>query len=385
MLSHSRNPDSFVAIMPSISIIDRYLIRQIGLTFLATVLVLLAMVLSHRLAGYLSKAANGLLARDSIFLLIGLQASHFLVVLIPLGFLLSIMLTLGRLYRDHEMTALAACGYGPLSVYRAVLLLAVPLAVFTAILSLLLVPLTMDWQFEVLAKARKEAEASMFTPGTFREVMNGRHVVYIGALDERELRHVFIQTREPDGDLSITTGERGHQETGEDGIRYIVLEQGHRYRGKPGQGDYEMLRFERGTVRVDTAPPRQQWRNRETIATSQLWSSTEPDHIAEFQMRLNSPIQVLVIALWAPLLARSKPREGRYGRIVAGMLIYAINFNLVGVGESWLSHGLVGAGLGLWWVHGVFLLVGLGLLLHHYAGSRGLGVLNPASWRATRA
>ena len=385
MLSHSRNPDSFVAIMPSISIIDRYLIREIGLTFLATVLVLLAMVLSHRLAGYLSKAANGLLARDSIFLLIGLQASHFLVVLIPLGFLLSIMLTLGRLYRDHEMTALAACGYGPLSVYRAVLLLAAPLAAFTAILSLLFVPLTMDWQFEVLAKARKEAEASMFTPGTFREVMNGRHVVYIGALDERELRHVFIQTREPDGDLSITTGERGRQETGEDGIRYIVLEQGHRYRGKPGQGDYEMLRFERGTVRVDTAPPRQQWRNRETIATSQLWSSKEPDHIAEFQMRLNSPIQVLVIALWAPLLARSKPREGRYGRIVAGVLIYAINFNLVGVGESWLSHGLVGAGLGLWWVHGVFLLVGLGLLLHHYAGSRGLGMLYPARWRTTRA
>jgi lipopolysaccharide export system permease protein len=37
--------------VPSISIIDRYLIREIGLTFLATALVLLAMVLSHRLAG----------------------------------------------------------------------------------------------------------------------------------------------------------------------------------------------------------------------------------------------------------------------------------------------------------------------------------------------
>lgn len=384
MPSHSRTSDSSLTV-PSISIIDRYLIREIGLTFLATVLVLLAMVLSHRLAGYLSKAANGLLARDSIFLLIGLQASHFLVVLIPLGFLLSIMLTLGRLYRDHEMTALAACGYGPLSVYRAVLLLAAPLASFTAVLSLMVVPLTMDWQFEVLARARKEAEASMFTPGTFREVLNGRHVVYIGALDERELRHVFIQTREPDGDISITTGERGHQETGEDGIRHIVLDHGYRYRGTPGRDDYEILRFERGTVRVDTAPPRQEWRNRETIATSQLWSSKEPDHIAEFQMRINSPIQVLVIALWAPLLARSKPREGRYGRIVAGVLIYAINFNLVGVGESWLSHGIIGAGLGLWWVHGMFLLLGLGLLLHHYVGSRGLGLLNPAHWRAGRA
>jgi hypothetical protein len=52
-------------------------------------------------------------------------------------------------------------------------------------------------------------------------------------------------------------------------------------------------------------------------------------------------------------------------------LIYAINFNLVGVGESWLSHGVVGGGVGLWWVHGLFLLFGAGLLLHYYAGSHG--------------
>lgn len=113
------------------SIIDRYLIREIGLTFLATVLVLLALVLSHRLAGYLSKAASGLLARDAIFVLLGLQSLYFLIVLIPLAFLLSVMLTLGRLYHDHEMMVLTACGYGPLSVYRAAFMLAAPLALFS--------------------------------------------------------------------------------------------------------------------------------------------------------------------------------------------------------------------------------------------------------------
>ena len=75
-----------------------------------------------------------------------------MVILIPLAFLLSIMLSLGRLYRDHEMTALAACGYGPLSIYRAVFLLAVPVAAVTAGLSLVLVPLTMELQFEALAR-----------------------------------------------------------------------------------------------------------------------------------------------------------------------------------------------------------------------------------------
>jgi len=352
------------------SIIDRYLIREIALTLLATVLVLLAMVLSHRLANFLSKAANGLLAKDSIFLLLGLQAVELLTLLIPLAFLLSIMLTLGRLYRDHEMTVLAACGYGPLSVYRAVFLLAALLAVVTAGLSFLAVPALMEFQFEVLAKARKEAELSMFTPGSFREVLNGRHVVYIGALDGRELRHVFVQSREPDGDLSITTGDRGRQEVGEDGLRRLILDHGHRYRGTPGQGDYEMLQFERATVRIDTTPPPQAWQHRETLPLRQLWGSDDPLLIAELHMRLNSPIQVLVIALWAPLLARAKPREGRYGRVVAAVLIYAVNFNLIGVGESWLSHGVVGASVGLWWVHGLFLLFGAGLLLQYYSGSR---------------
>lgn len=362
------------------SIIDRYLIREIGLTLLATLLALMAIAFSHRLAGYLSKAANGLLAKDSIFLLLGLQAVDMVIMLAPLAFLLSLMLALGRLYRDHEMAALAACGQGPLAVYRAVFLLATPLALLTVSVALFLLPTIMEWQFEALAKARKEAEVSMFAPGAFREVADGRHVVYIGALDERELRNVFIQSREPDGDLSITTGARGRQQTDEQGIRHIVLEQGHRYRGVPGRGDYDLLGFERALVRIDAHSPTEAWRHRETVPTRQLLGSTDPLYAAELQMRLNSPLQMLLIALWAPLLARAQPREGRYGRIVAATLIYAVYFNLVGVGESWLSHGVVSAWVGLWWVHGLFLLFSLGLLLHYYVGSHGLQQL----WRLAR-
>ena len=93
------------------SIIDRYLIREVGLTTLATLSVLLTIVLSHRLADYLSKAATGLLASNAIFLLLSLQTAYFLAVLMPLAFLLSIMLTLGRLYRYIPGSAeRSACG-----------------------------------------------------------------------------------------------------------------------------------------------------------------------------------------------------------------------------------------------------------------------------------
>lgn len=351
------------------SLIERYLMRETGLTLLAAALALLAMVFSHRLAGYLSKAASGLLARDSIFLLLSLQAVDMLTMLLPLAFLLSIMLTLGRLYRDHEMTALAACGQGPWAIYRALLLLAVPLALLTAGLSLGLTPAIMEYQFEVMAKARKEAEVSMFTPGVFREVMDGRHVIYIGALNARQLERVFVHTREPDGEISITTGARGHQEVGDDGIRHLILEEGYRYRGAPGRNDYDQLHFTRAVIRIDARPPEQDWKHQEGIPTSELLHSANPRYIAELHMRLNSPLQILILTLWAPALARSQPRSGRYARIVAAVLIYAIYFNLVGVGQSWLTHGRIPPAAGLWWVHAVFLLLGTSLLLRQQRGN----------------
>ena len=71
--------------------IDRYLLKEVVLTFFATMLVLLAMVLSNRLAGYLNQVANGLLSKNAVFLLLGLQAINLLVILTPLSLLLSIM------------------------------------------------------------------------------------------------------------------------------------------------------------------------------------------------------------------------------------------------------------------------------------------------------
>jgi len=348
--------------------IDRYLLKEVVLTFFATVLVLLAMVLSNRLAGYLNQVANGLLSKNAVFLLLGLQAINLLVILTPLSLLLSIMLALGRLYRDSEMIALTACGIGPAAVYRPLFLFAVPLAVVIAGFSLYVLPLCMGLQFELEAKARQEAEVSMFTPGTFRELADGQHVIYVGALVEggKELRKIFIQSRTLEG-IAITTGERGYQKIdSKSGARYVVLSDGYRYEGNPGQGDYRNLHFQQLSVRLESVPPEQTWRHQETIPTMELLDSTTPSHKAELHHRLSGPTALLVVALLAPLLARAQPREGRFGRVVAAVLIYAIYINLLEIGKSWLTHERAWPVLGLWWVHGLFASVGLGLWIYQY-------------------
>ena len=60
-------------------------------------------------------------------------------------------------------------------------------------------------------------------------------------------------------------------------------------------------------------------------------------------------------------LARSRPREGRYGRIAIGLLVFIIYFNLLSAAKAWTEEGTVPPFPGMWWVHGI--IVALILLL----------------------
>lgn len=351
-----------------LAVLDRYLIKEVLLTFFATVLVLLATVISYRLADYLHKAASGLLAQEAIFLLLGLQAVSFLVILIPPALLLSIMLALGRLYRDSEMTALIACGVGPGAVYRPLFLLAVPIALAMTGLSLYLVPRCMHLQLELQNQARQEAAVSLFRPGVFREIADGKHVIYIGAVEEggRELRKVFVRSLD-DQEAAITTAERGHQEIDPDTeVRYLILLDGHRYQGTPGKSDFYSVQFQRMAVQVDTGPAEQVWVKRQAIPTALIWNTPNLYYRAELHSRFAGPITLLLMAFLAPLVAHTQPREGRYGRLLAAMMIYILYVNLLEVGRSWIANGAVWPALGLWWVHGLMLLLGLGLWSYQY-------------------
>ena len=358
--------------------IDRYLLREVTLSFSATVSVLLAMVLSYRLARFLSQATQGLLAQEAIWTLLGLQAVRFLVILIPLASLLAIMLALGRLYRDSEMTALAACGFGPKEIYRPLLWFSLPMAGVMTALSLYLVPQSQDLHYQLRDQARKEAELTIFSPGTFREINYGQHVVYIGSLREsgQAIQHVFVRSLLPGG-FAVTTAERGRQRIDTElGVRYLILENGYRYQQqaraeRPEQNDYDSVRFETLTLRLDSTPIESAQRPRETLPTRELLNSNDPRLRAELQQRLSGPLSLLLITLLAPLLAHANPREGRYGRVVAALLIYTIYVNLLGVGEAWLERDRLWPELGLWWVHGIMSLLALVLWWRLY----------PLSWR----
>jgi lipopolysaccharide export system permease protein len=346
-------------------IVDRYIVREVLLTLLAVTAILMLIVVSNRLTGYLTDAAEGALPGNVVFALLGLKAVGYLGLLLPLAFYLGIMLGLGRLYRDSEMAALAACGVGSARIYRALLLLAVPLVVLLSLLAFWLAPRAEALHTQIRDRALQTLDLSVLIAGRFRESSDGQRVIYVERLgdDRRSVKNVFVQSR--DGELlGVVASEHAYQHTvAETGDRYIVLVDGYRYEGTPGQADFRVVEFERHGVRIQEATPAAAGNRLPERPTSQLLGSGRRADVAELQWRIAQPLALLLLMLLAVPLARATPREGRYGRVLFAVLVYIVYVNLMSVARIWLERGVTAPALGLWWVHALLLAFAVALLV----------------------
>ena len=180
---------------------------------------------------------------------------------------------------------------------------------------------------------------------------------------EGQMENVFLERQVEGNGVEVVVARRGEQvESDDPNTRMLVLHDGRRYEGVPGTPDFRVVEFlEHGIpYRLPSLePPSPRPR---AMSFARLWASSEPQHIAEWQWRLGVPISTILLALLAVPLARSRPREGRYGRIAIGLLVFIIYFNLLSAAKAWTEEATIAPELGLWWVHGCVVLFTLGLL-----------------------
>ena len=357
-----------------IRIVDRYLARETALTVAAVTGVLMLILLSNKFAGLLGDAAAGRLPRETVFTLLGLACIKFFIVVLPVATFLGIMLALGRLYRDSEMTTLMACGVGPLQVYRPLMVMAAVLAAGLAVLSLQVSPWAERMTRIVNSAGVHDAEVSSFESGRFKVDEGGQGALYAEHVspDGRQLQKVFMQG--PSGDLmAVVLADSGHRvdDPKVPGGGMLVLDNGWRYEGIPGLPKYRLVKFaEHGIV---IAPPRPDTGlgSYDAYPTSKLLALHDLEAASTVQWRLSVPISVLLLTLLAVPLARTSPRQGRYGRLLIAVLVYLIFYNLGILARVWEQKGITPVALGMWWVDVLF-VGGVAALLGQQYGLRGL-------------
>jgi len=345
-------------------ILDRYIFREIAMTWLGVTMVLLLILLTNQFARVLGDVAKGKLPKNAAFDIIGLSAVQYLTVLVPIGLFLAIMLSLGRLYRDSEMPAMMACRVGPSGIYRPVSWLVVPLAAGVAWLSIFGGPWALTEVDRIGAEARREADLSSIEPGKFSVFGPDNAVVYGQRVTpDGSMQRVFMQRTLEDGLVEVVVADLGKMvESDDPDVRLLLLTDGRRYEGIPGTSRFRVVEFaEHGLPyalpSLKTADPRPR-----AMQFMELLRSDEPKHIAEFQWRLSIPLSTVLLAVLAVPLSRSQPRAGRYGRIAIGLLVFIIYLNMMSASKAWIEQSTINPALGIWWVHGCALLLAFAIL-----------------------
>lgn len=359
-----------------IRIVDRYLARETALTIAAVTGVLMLILLSNKFAGLLGDAAAGRLPRETVFTLLGLASIKFFIVVVPVATFLAIMLSLGRFYRDSEMTTLMACGVGPMQVYRPLMVIAVVLAAGLAVLSLQVSPWAERMTRIVNSAGVHDAEVSSFESGRFKVDDGGQGALYAEHVsqDGRQLDKVFMQG--PSGDLmAVVIADTGHRQddpkTPSGGM--LILNNGWRYEGLPGKADYRLVKYREHGIVIAPSKPDNGLDSYDAYPTDQLLKLHDLAAVSAVQWRLSVPISVLLLTLLAVPLAKTSPRQGRYGKLLIAILVYLIFYNVAILARVWLQKGISPVALGMWWVDLLFLAGVAALLLQQY-GLRGLFV-----------
>ncbi len=356
-------------------IVFRYLAREIFLTLSAVSTVLLVIIMSGRFIKYLAQAAQGLLDPGVLFLIMGYRIPGFLQLILPLGLFLGVLLAYGRLYLESEMTVLTATGMSQTRLLGYTLIPAALIALLAALLSFSLTPMGVREVANILQEQDALTEFDTLVPGRFQSMKDGVRVTYAEDLTggREQLQGVFISdlgknTRGEDNKITLLAAPSGHQQILEDGSRYLILENGYRYDGNPGEADYRMIKYDTYAVLLPKPSVALASSDRESMRTSELMASTQQKMRTELHWRLSIPVLTFIVTLLAVPLSRVNPRQGRFLKLLPAIFLYMAYLGLLIATRDALDKGRIPPALGMWPVHGLFLLIGLGLM---YWGSLG--------------
>jgi lipopolysaccharide export system permease protein len=350
-------------------IISRYLLREILLALFAVSGVLYVIYVSNRLIRFFSDSESGSLPAGVIPHLVALKSVSNLMMLLPLAFFIAVLIALGRFYKDNEMVALAACGVGVGRLRRTILWLAFGFAGVVAALSLYAGPLAEELSYRIQDRVKADINVTSIAAGRFRELHDGQMIFYVENMsdDRQTLQNVFVKTQR-NGVLNVVTAARGHQQVDpQSGDTYLILEDGYRYEGQPGDSQFKIIHFARHGILLEEQAVTPAVRNIVASPTPALWGNPGNYQKAELQWRIAMPVATILLAALAVPLSRSGPRQGRFAKLFIAVVIYAVYVNFLAVARSWMEHGVISAGLGLWWVHGALLAVIL-ILMGRQAG-----------------
>ena len=349
------------------SSVRKELARSFGLAFV----VILTIVVTMLLVRSLGMAAKGTVAPQHVLLSLGYLALAQLPVMLSLSLFVAVVMSLGRMYKESEMTIWFASGLGLTRFVRPVLTMASPVLVVVTVLMTIVWPWSNENSAQLREQFEQRSDLSRVAPGQFQSSNDGSRVFFIerDPADEAAARNVFIMNNTEHLE-SVTTSARGALQY-KNNQRVLVLEHGQRNDVDLRNGDKSVARFQQYQVVVDDEVMRADGKRApKTRPTLDLLVDRSPQNDGELAWRFGMILGCVNLVLLGIGISATNPRRASNWNLLFALLAFIVYFNLINLTQTWVVGNKMKLGPAMLALHGGAFVVTMMLLLWREQGAR---------------
>ena len=336
------------------SIIDRYIRREITKLFLPMLGLLATIFIGFTASALLKDAVAGAILSTTAPKLILLNTLIALEVLLPTTLFFASIAVLIRMQNDYETLAILATGITPLHLTFTVMKLALLVAVGVALISIFARPWAYKLSYQLESEVMTKLDVNALMPRQFIDLSASGQILYAKSVDRKNghLNQVFMQrkaTATNPSKVLISAAQAQLLPLNLDAGPVMQFTNGNLYRLDPDGRQDIALKFNRLQIQLPEEEKLTEYR-RNAVPTATLAGSDQIKDIAEYQWRLVTPLLTLLLAALAVPMTMTPPRQSRTVSIAAAILIYALVFGFTSVIRTGVEQGQIAALPGMWLV-----------------------------------
>lgn len=306
----------------------------------------------------LRSAVEGSTPIESVFTLLILKLLSNFNVIIPLVLFVALLLVQNRWSRDNEMIVIKACGVSAATFLKPAGILVLAVGIVTATFSLYLGPLADRVSRNIEEDFRNRSDIVGVIPGTFTETKSGQSVYFVEDYNEEieQYRDVFVYDGgAKEGVVVANNGFKTVDQQTQD--EFLVLKDGTRYEGNPGDPDYLVVDFETYALRLRQNSAAKFNLPLKAVPTKKLFGARHHSAIGELHWRIAHVLAIPIMTLLALSFATSSYRQTKMPAMLIALIAYFCYINFLGFGIALIRKGGLNPHWGLYIVHFLFAVI----------------------------
>jgi lipopolysaccharide export system permease protein len=361
------------------TLIDRYILRQLGIALLAVTTGLAALVWLTQSLRFIELVLDRGLSFGVFLELTSLMLPGFVAVILPITTFIVVLFIYVRMNTDREIVVMRAAGLSQLRLARPGVAVALVSVGIMYGLNLWLVPVTHSafrvWQFEI----RNQMAAILLQEGVFSSVGGDLTVYARERTRDGTLRGILVHDARDAGQPVTILAEEGRITATPLGPRVVLLNGVRQQLERPAQGQpprLTVLSFSENSVDLARATRQEEVRSRDMrergvqeLLNPDPEEGLRPNTIARFYAEAHQRLAAPLSALSYAMVALAVALTGQFRRhggglrlavgigITVGLLALGLTLNNLATRDNdfvWLlwAHAGLPALVAMWWLVG---------------------------------